>query len=148
MVRALGALPRTATRIILVLALAALGLGSYGIYTLAAGSPSCGPPLELRVQTDPDLESTVRSAADAYLTSQANTTGDGCRRSGITVYSAGSADVVTALQRQSHAWQEPSGDDIDPQRDIGPQPDIWIPASVADAARVTPPTRTSIPSSR
>ncbi len=99
--------------------------------------PSCGPPLELRVQTDPDLESTVRSAADAYLTSQANTTGDGCRRSGITVYSAGSADVVTALQRQSHAWQEPSGDDIDPQRDIGPQPDIWIPASVADAARVT-----------
>ncbi|MFJ2891569.1 substrate-binding domain-containing protein [Streptomyces sp. NPDC087305] len=131
-----GALPRTATRIILVLALAALGLGSYGIYTLAAGSPSCGPPLELRVLADPDLESTVRSLAGAYLTSDANTTGDGCRRSGITVYSAGSADVVTALQRQSDAWQEPS-DDIDPQRDIGPQPDIWIPASVADAARVT-----------
>ncbi|WP_329350158.1 substrate-binding domain-containing protein [Streptomyces sp. NBC_01261] len=132
-----GTLPRTATRITLVLALAALGLGSYGIYTLAAATPSCGPPLELRVLTDPDLESTVRSAADAYLTSDANTTGDGCRRSGITVYSAGSADVVTALQRQSDAWQEPSGEDTDPQRDIGPQPDIWIPASVADTARVT-----------
>ncbi|MER7924202.1 MULTISPECIES: caspase family protein [unclassified Streptomyces] len=131
-----GAMPRKATRIILVLALAALGLGSYGIYTLAAGGASCGPPLELRVQADPDLESTVRSAADAYLTSDANTTGDGCRRSGITVYSAGTADMVTALQRQSDAWQKP-GDDTDPQRDIGPQPDIWIPASVADAARVT-----------
>ncbi|MFJ3896228.1 substrate-binding domain-containing protein [Streptomyces sp. NPDC090083] len=132
-----GALSRTATRITLVLALAALGLGSYGIYTLAAGTPSCGPPLELRVLADPDLESTVRSVADAYLTSAANTTGDGCRRSGITVYSAGSADVVTALQRQSDAWQEPGADGPDPQRDIGPQPDIWIPAAVADAERVT-----------
>ncbi|MEV6506621.1 substrate-binding domain-containing protein [Streptomyces sp. NPDC051642] len=133
----LRVLSRTATRITLVLALAALGLGSYGIYTLAASTPSCGPPLELRLLTDPDLESTVRTAADAYLTSDANTTGDGCRRSGITVYSASSADVVTALRRQSDAWQEPSDEDTDPQRDIGPQPDIWIPASVADAARVT-----------
>ncbi|WP_405992038.1 substrate-binding domain-containing protein [Streptomyces sp. NBC_00986] len=133
----LWALSRAATRITLVLALVALGLGSYGIYTLAASTPSCGPPLELRLLTDPDLEPTVRTAADAYLTSDANTTGDGCRRSGITVYSASSADVVTALQRQSDAWQEPHHEDTDPQRDIGPQPDIWIPASVADAARVT-----------
>ncbi|WP_329241223.1 substrate-binding domain-containing protein [Streptomyces sp. NBC_01478] len=127
----------TATRITLVLALAAAGLGSYGIYTLAAGSPSCGPPLELRLLTDPDLESTVRAASDAYLTSDANTTGDGCRRSGITVYSAGAADAVTALHRQSAAWQEPRDPDTDPQRDVGPQPDIWIPASAADAERVT-----------
>ncbi|MEW1828455.1 substrate-binding domain-containing protein [Streptomyces sp. NPDC088196] len=131
------ALSRNATRITLVLALAALGLGSYGLYTLTASTPSCGPPLELRLLADPDLESTARTAADAYLTSDANTTGDGCRRSGITVYSASSADVVTALQRQSDAWQEPRDEDNDPQRDIGPQPDIWIPASVADAARVT-----------
>ncbi|MFJ9250678.1 caspase family protein [Streptomyces sp. NPDC101776] len=127
----------TATRITLVLALAAAGLGSYGIYTLAAGSPSCGPPLELRLLTDPDLESTVRAASDAYLTSDANTTGDGCRRSGITVYSAGAAAAVTALRRQSAAWQEPRDPDTDPQRDVGPQPDIWIPASAADTGRVT-----------
>jgi hypothetical protein len=133
----LRSLSRTATRITLALALAAVGLGSYGIYTLAVGNASCAPPLELRVLTDPDLESTVRTAADAYLTSDANTTGDGCRRSGITVYSAGSADVVTALQRQSEAWQDPRDEENNPQRDIGPQPDIWIPASITDTARVT-----------
>ncbi|MFF9089884.1 substrate-binding domain-containing protein [Streptomyces sp. NPDC014991] len=127
----------TAARLALVLALAAIGLGSYGIYTLAAGSRSCAPPLELRVLTDPDLESTVRTAADAYLTSDANTTGDGCRRSGITFYSAGSAAAVTALHRQSSQWRDPLDEDTDPQRDVGPQPDIWIPASAADAGRVT-----------
>lgn len=133
----LWAAARAAGRVTLVLALVALGLGSYGIYTLAAGNPSCAPPLELRVLTDPDLESTVRAAADAYLTSDANTTGDGCRRSGITVYSASSADVVTALHRQSDDWREPRDEDTNPQRDIGPQPDIWIPASAADVDRVT-----------
>ncbi|MFI8188581.1 caspase family protein [Streptomyces sp. NPDC085946] len=126
---------RALTRLVLPLVAAALALGSYGLFALTGGPVSCVPPLELRVLTDPDLEPTVRSAADAYLTSAANTTGDGCRRTGITVYSAGSSDVVTALRKQTAAWQEPH-DDTNPQRDIGPQPDIWIPGSRADVARV------------
>ncbi|MFD3503290.1 substrate-binding domain-containing protein [Streptomyces sp. NPDC058676] len=128
--------PATRVTLVLTLVLAALGLGSYGIVKLTAGHPSCAPPLELRVLTDPDLEPTVSAAAEAYLTSDENTTGDGCRRSGITVYSAGSADAVTALAGQSDAWQEPRDEDTNPQRDVGPQPDIWIPATAADAARV------------
>ncbi|MEU9912287.1 caspase family protein [Streptomyces sp. NPDC051001] len=124
------------TRLTALLAVAAIGLGSYGIVALTSDSHPCAPPLELRVLTDPDLAPTVTVAADAYLTSDANTTGGGCRRGGITVYSAGSADTVAALGQDSVAWQEPRDEESNPQRDVGPQPDVWIPASPADAARV------------
>lgn len=124
------------TRLTALLAVAALGLGSYGIVVLTSSDAPCAPPLELRVLTDPDLAPTVTAAADAYLTSAANTTGDGCRRSGITVFSAGTADTVAALGRDSVAWQEPPDEETNPQRDVGPQPDVWIPASPADAALV------------
>lgn len=122
--------------VMLVLVVTALGIGVYRHLVLTGGPSSCAPLLELRVLTDPDLEPTVRAAADVYLTSEANTTGDDCRRSGITVYSAGAADAVTALRKQTGAWQEPREADTNPQRDVGPQPDVWIPASPADAARV------------
>ncbi|GCB52861.1 caspase family protein [Streptomyces sp. NL15-2K] len=128
---------RRATAPAVLLVLATLGLGSYGVVVLVGDDSSCAPPLELRVLTDPDLEPTVRAAADAYLTSEENTTGEGCRRSGLTVYSAGAADVVRALRKQSASWQEPPDERTNPQRDVGPQPDIWIPASRADVARVT-----------
>ncbi|MFG2476698.1 caspase family protein [Streptomyces fagopyri] len=121
------------------LAAAVLDLTGYLVFGHGgSGGATCAPPLELRLLTDPDLESTVREAADTYLTSEANTTHDGCRRSGITVYGAGSADVVAGLRDQSDPWQRPVGDDADPQRDIGPQPDIWIPATAASAARARP----------
>lgn len=130
-----GRSTRRAAVVLLVLA-AALGLVGYFVVDNAASDRSaCGPPVELRLLTDPDLESTVRKAADTYLTSAANTTGGGCRRSGITVYGAGSAAVVAGLRDQSDPWQRPVSDDTDPQRDIGPQPDIWIPGTRATAAR-------------
>ncbi|KMO94318.1 caspase family protein [Streptomyces roseus] len=123
------------------------GLVATGLAVLHGGDGApCTPPLELRLLTDPDLEPTLRKAAEAYLTSKANGTGDGCRRSGITVYSAGAAATVTAFSRQSDPWQRPTGEDTNPQRDIGPQPDIWIPASFAsaDRARLTSPERTYV----
>ncbi|MFE4818068.1 caspase family protein [Streptomyces sp. NPDC056704] len=130
-----GRSTRRAVVVLLALA-AALGLVGYFVVDNAASDRSaCGPPVELRLLTDPDLESTVRKAADTYLTSAANTTGGGCRRSGITVYGAGSAAVVAGLRDQSDPWQRPVSDDTDPQRDIGPQPDIWIPGTRATAAR-------------
>ncbi|AWW38532.1 vWA domain-containing protein [Streptomyces cadmiisoli] len=127
---------RAGTVAAVLLIAAALGLGIHGLLGLVGGSAPCAPALELRVLTDPDLEATVGAAAEAYLTSDRNTGDDGCRRSGITVYSAGSADAVTALRRESGAWHEPR-EDLNPQRDIGPQPDVWIPATLADVARVT-----------
>ncbi|MFB7981562.1 caspase family protein [Streptomyces vinaceus] len=123
------------------------GLVATGLAVLDGwGGAPCKPPLELRLLTDPDLEPTLRKAAEAYLTSSANRTGGGCRRSGITVYSAGAAATVTAFSRQSDPWQRPTGDETNPQRDIGPQPDIWIPASFAsaDRARLSSPERTYV----
>ncbi|MEU6918218.1 vWA domain-containing protein [Streptomyces olindensis] len=117
-----------------LLALIATGAGGYGVLVLTGDSGPCEPPLELRVLTDPDLEPAMRAAADAYLASAANTTDEGCRRSGITPYSAGAAHVVTALGERSDPWQQPR-DDVNPQRDIGPQPDVWIPATRADVGR-------------
>ncbi|MEQ8145647.1 substrate-binding domain-containing protein [Streptomyces sp. OP7] len=120
-----------------LLVLGLLGFGLYGPPGLAGGDGThCAPPLELRLLTDPDLEATVRAAADAYLTSEGNTTDAGCRRTGVTVYSAGSSDVVGALRGHTGDWQEPRDDDVNPQRDVGPQPDVWIPASRADVDRV------------
>jgi hypothetical protein len=126
---------RITTGVVVLLVTAVLGVGVYGL-TNGGDGLSC-VPVELRVLTDPDLERTVRAAADAYLTSEENTTGDGCPRSGITVYSAGTARAVNAFRKQSTVWQEPPDDATNPQRDVGPQPDIWIPASPADVARVT-----------
>lgn len=126
---------RVAMSVLLVLAFAGLGLGGYQL--LGSGDDHlCAPPLELRLLTDPELEPTVRAAADRFLVSDANTTGHGCRRTGITVYSAGVSSVVTALRRHTDAWQDPSTEENNPQRDIGPQPDVWIPASATDATRV------------
>ncbi|OEJ34982.1 hypothetical protein BGK67_29920 [Streptomyces subrutilus] len=106
--------------------------------SLISGGQPCKPPLELRLLTDPEIESTVRNATEVYLVSDQNRNGAGCRRSGITVYSAGAADVVAAFHDQSDPWQRPTSEAVNPQRDIGPQPDIWIPATSASAARARP----------
>ncbi|MFF5895763.1 substrate-binding domain-containing protein [Streptomyces argenteolus] len=97
----------------------------------------CASPLELRVLTDPDLRPTVQKAADAYPKRD----GDGCRTVGINVYDAEAADAVAAF-RSSSLWQEPaacpvSGDCPQPQRDVGAQPDIWIPAAGSAWQRAT-----------
>ncbi|MEU6177682.1 substrate-binding domain-containing protein [Streptomyces coeruleorubidus] len=132
--KAVGRLGRTG--LAAALALLATGAGGYGVLVLTGDSGDCDPALELRLLTDPDLEPAMKAAADAYVASDANTTKDGCRRSGVTAYSAGAAHVVTALGEHSDPWQQPR-EDVNPQRDIGPQPDVWIPATRADADRVT-----------
>ncbi|WP_327269571.1 substrate-binding domain-containing protein [Streptomyces sp. NBC_01218] len=122
------ALKRT-TALVAAVLVALVGLGT--VYVLhSTGDEPCALPLQLRVLTDPDLRETVQSAADAY----SERGGDGCRTVGIDVYDAKSTDAVEAF-RSSSLWQEPpatcpaTGDCLRPQRDIGAQPDIWIPAA-------------------
>ncbi|MER5930100.1 caspase family protein [Streptomyces sp. NPDC002054] len=122
-------------------ALAALAALIASGFALIGDDPApCKPPLELRLLTDPEIESTVRKAAEAYRVSDANKAdGTDCRRSGITVYSAGAAEAGAAFRDRSDAWQRPTAsDDVNPQRDIGPQPDIWIPATKAAADLAQP----------
>lgn len=115
-----------------LLALALLGTTGVIVRHLlpADGAGSCAPPMELRVLTDPDLRATVQKAADTYLERDSRA----CRRIGISVYEAKATDAVAAFQG-SKAWQSPdgechaSGECFRPQRDLGAQPDIWIPAA-------------------
>ncbi|MHC5903163.1 caspase family protein [Streptomyces sp. S6] len=128
--------------LVLTLALTAVATvaGGFGIGVLAGdGNGVCAPPLHLRVLTDADLEPVIAAAANAYTESPENLR-DGCRRSGIGVYSAGATDVVTGLREQAGKWRRPTGRDGEPQpqRDIGPQPDVWIPGSRADLDRARP----------
>ncbi|MER5985381.1 substrate-binding domain-containing protein [Streptomyces sp. NPDC001787] len=101
------------------------------------GRGGCTPPMELRVLVDPDVLPTVQKAADAYT----NRDAEGCRTVGIGVYAGKSTDVVDAF-RSAALWQSPlptcpvSGDCLRPQRDLGAQPDIWIPAAGSTLARV------------
>ncbi|MFI8435879.1 substrate-binding domain-containing protein [Streptomyces sp. NPDC079020] len=101
------------------------------------GRGGCTPPMELRVLVDPDVLPTVQKAADAYT----NRDAEGCRTVGIGVYAGKSTDAVDAF-RSAALWQSPlptcpvSGDCLRPQRDLGAQPDIWIPAAGSTLARV------------
>ncbi|MGW0736992.1 caspase family protein [Streptomyces sp. NPDC002851] len=124
-----------------------LGLGgglAAALWLFLGGAPAaCGTARELRLLTDPELESTVRAAADRYLNSPENRTEDGCRRSGITVFSAGADDAVVAFRDHYEEWKQPpvqgGGDRRNPVGDVGPQPDIWIPASATSAERAKKP---------
>ncbi|WP_309505795.1 substrate-binding domain-containing protein [Streptomyces pyxinae] len=118
--------------------LGALGYPALRALWASEEPASCPPPLELRVLTDPDAAPTVRRAAAAYLNSDADRD-HGCRGSGITVYSARATAVITAFREQARFWQSPDAT-TNPQRDVGPQPDVWIPGSVASVAWAGPGT--------
>jgi hypothetical protein len=112
-----------------------LAAGGYGGYVWASGSTVCAPPVELRLLTDPDTAPTVQKAVDGYLVSGDNHRGNGCRRSGISLVAPKSTDAVTGFQHAGD-WRTPrSAGNLRPQRDIGAQPDIWIPGSHVTLAR-------------
>ncbi|GHC45617.1 vWA domain-containing protein [Streptomyces cinnamoneus] len=107
------------------------GAGGDGPAASCAGHP----PLELRVLTDPDLMPVMRRAVDGFVASDANRDGDRCRRTGITVYSAGAAETVEAFRTQYGEWAHVGRSGFNPVGTVGPQPDVWIPASAASARR-------------
>lgn len=124
-----GKKPKALVPLLTAGAVLLLAAGGYGGYVWASGSTTCAPPVELRLLTDPDAAPTVQKAVDAYLISGANHAGNGCRRSGISLVAPKSTDAVTGFQH-ARDWRTPlSSGDLRPQRDIGAQPDIWIPGS-------------------
>ncbi|MFD9422705.1 MULTISPECIES: substrate-binding domain-containing protein [unclassified Streptomyces] len=133
--RALG--PSRVAAVALALVLGAGTVLCVALYGPPGGeSGGCAPPMELRVLVDPDLRPTVQKAADAYV----NRDAEGCRTVGIGVYAGKSTDAVAAFQSAA-LWQSPlpscpaSGDCPRPQRDLGAQPDIWIPAAGSTPVR-------------
>ncbi|MFC8224612.1 substrate-binding domain-containing protein [Streptomyces sp. NPDC057287] len=138
--RLLPVLVRRLTRTTALVMTGVVALAGAGAWYFLAGhgGAACASPLELRVLTDPDLRPTVKKAVDAYPKRD----GDGCRTVGINVYDAKATDAVTAF-RSSSLWQVPpaacpaSGECLRPQRDVGAQPDIWIPAAGSAWERAT-----------
>lgn len=113
----------------LVAAVLLAAAGGFGVYHWVTAAVVCAPPVQLRLMTDPDVRPTVQTAVDTYLISSANHDGDGCRRANISLFAPKSTEAVAGLQRSSE-WQSPrAGDDFQPQRDLGPQPDVWIPGA-------------------
>lgn len=120
---------RPSVPLLAALAVVLAAAGGFGGYRLAAGSPACAPPVELRLLTDPDTAPTVQRAVDTYLDSAGDHDAHGCRRSGISVVAPKSADVVDGFAHADQWQRQPDKGTFHPQRDIGPQPDIWIPGS-------------------
>ncbi|QGV77248.1 VWA domain-containing protein [Streptomyces ficellus] len=136
-----GALLRPAARLVtacVLLALLGAGVGAWLWLTGDGQAHACVPPQEIRLLTDPELEEAVRAAADAFeATAAANKDAHGCLRGGITVYSAPADRVAKAFREDAAAWQDPT-QAANPARDIGPQPDVWIPATSAEVPRARP----------
>ncbi|NUR63462.1 MAG: solute-binding protein [Catenulispora sp.] len=103
---------------------------------------TCGTPLELRVIASPQSFQLTSAVADAFA---AGETASGCRRYHLTVYQATTDSVLQALG-QANDWtsatcQASKGNGsaacFVPSRDVGPQPDIWLPDSTADSDLAT-----------
>ncbi|MDX3214925.1 substrate-binding domain-containing protein [Streptomyces sp. ME02-6991-2B] len=122
-------------------------------------APLCPAPLELRVLTAPETRAALTSVLDAFHDSEAagTTTSlggrpEGCGQINTTVYAAPTDRAIAAF-RASAAWAEPEraceesgnagvrGDCAMPLRDVGPHPDVWIPAAGTALTQVLAETR-------
>jgi hypothetical protein len=145
---------------------AALVVMTLGVVVLVvrASSPTCLPPVELRVQATTENEATIEKAADGFerspLDHRSLGSGDpnsgSCRRVTVSVSAAPMNQEVSAFAA-ADAWQhgtgnETGGDDAvcasgtpadtatlvsacpAPLRDVGPQPDVTITDSAAELA--------------
>ena len=93
----------------------------------------CGQPLVLVEAVAPDIEPTISGLASRFQDSHRDPTG--CPRYSMLVYQATLGDMVRALHQQ---WSPDSNDRLaegyfQPTRDVGPEPDGWIPGSSAEA---------------
>lgn len=103
--------------------------------------------------TSPETRAALTSVLDAFQDSEATGTTaslggrpEGCGQINTTVYAA-PADRTIAAFRASAAWAEPEracedgGDCALPLRDVGPHPDVWIPAAGTALTQVAAETR-------
>jgi Mg-chelatase subunit ChlD len=101
----------------LVLAAGSVALTALGVWLWPAGESSvCPSPLELRLLADPEVRPTAQAVVNGFLDSGENKDGDGCRRSGVTVYDAKATGAVDFLSGR-------------PSESPLTQPDVWIPAA-------------------
>lgn len=140
---------------LVALATLAAGCGAAGYAARAAFSepPDCETPLQLNVLTTPEYEQSLSRVIEQFERSEAaaEPIGDqpeGCRQISVFVYSAPGSSVVDAFSA-SASWAEPEracedgGEEtcIQPLSEVGPRPDVWIPASSMSVDRVETATQ-------
>lgn len=100
-------------------------LAVLGVRALRDAAQPCGQPLELRVLTAPEMQTPLRAAASEFVAARKD---GGCRRYTVTVVpEPGPVSLYDAFSR---LWRR--NDTGDDQQLLGPQPDVWIPASSAE----------------
>jgi hypothetical protein len=94
----------------------------------------CGDPVELRLLTTPEDRDAVQSAADGFAADQARRRH--CRPVHITVNAQ--VPFSDLVQGFATRWQDPSRQPVSTgvMPLLGPPPDIWLPASTAEARYV------------
>ncbi|KAB8161712.1 VWA domain-containing protein [Streptomyces sp. 3MP-14] len=125
-----------------------------------AAAERCAVPLQLRVLTTPEYQQPLSRALAAFdvgdldeerrdLARGIGSGRDDCRRVEVQVYGAPGAAVVDAFEHSAD-WASPGRPCAEEERsepcrellrDVGPLPDVWLPASSATADRVRPATR-------
>ncbi|MFC4909929.1 hypothetical protein [Actinomadura gamaensis] len=116
MARALACLLLGAAAMVLVL------LAVLGVRALRDAAQPCGQPLELRVMSAPEMLTPLRAAAAEFVADRRDA---GCRRYTVTVVpEPGPVSLYDAFSR---LWRR--NDTGEDQQLLGPQPDVWIPAS-------------------
>ncbi|MEV4258396.1 hypothetical protein AB0J52_35015, partial [Spirillospora sp. NPDC049652] len=119
MAKALACLLAGAAVMVLVL------LAALGVRALRNAAQPCGQPLELRVLTAPEMQTPLRAAAAEFV---ADRTDGGCRQYTVTVVpEPGPVSLYDAFSR---VWRR--NDTGDDRQLVGPQPDVWIPATSAE----------------
>nr|WP_272919824.1 substrate-binding domain-containing protein [Streptomyces sp. SID5468] len=126
-----------------------------GVLTATRPEPLCPTPLELRALTSPETRDALAAVADAFRTSQEDLRPlggrpAGCYQINVTVQAAPSDQTVAAFS-DSAAWAEPqlacpqpgstASPCPEPLRDVGPHPDVWLPASATEYQRVADAVR-------
>ncbi|MFC5181318.1 vWA domain-containing protein [Actinomadura harenae] len=100
-------------------------LTAFGVRALRDAAQPCGQPLELRVMSAPEMLTPLRAAASEFV---ADRTDGGCRRYTVTVVPE--PGPVALYDAFSRLWRR--SDTGDDQQLLGPQPDVWIPATSAE----------------
>jgi Ca-activated chloride channel family protein len=115
----------------------AVGTGAtFAVAEIRSALRGCTTPVEVPVVASPETFETATALAQAFELATARA-GHGCPSASFSVYSAEATDVQRALLDRWSVLDTGDPAPVDYLRDLGPQPQIWMPDSTVDVDRLT-----------